>query len=75
MKQLVLKPNNFPCTLRECPPGPFLFNDVPCFKSEYRHNNGRIDAYNQAGEFFCANGEADVNAVIVQPLEWFWEEM
>lgn len=35
MKQLILVPEGWPCTLRECPPGNFVLNDQLCFKTEY----------------------------------------
>jgi hypothetical protein len=42
------------CTLRECPPGLFLFGEAIGFKSEYAHDNtGSPDAYVvESGEYF-----------------------
>lgn len=35
MKRLVLGPVGWPCTLAECPPGLFLYNDTVGFKTDY----------------------------------------
>lgn len=35
MKRLVMEPVGWPCTLRECPPGFFLYEDTVCYKTEY----------------------------------------
>ena len=35
MRRLVLIPEGWPCELRECPPGLFLYQDNVCFKTEY----------------------------------------
>lgn len=34
-KQLILEPAGWPCSLRECPPGLFLFENSIYFKTEY----------------------------------------
>lgn len=34
-KRLILVPFGWPTTLRECPPGPFLYGGTVCFKTEY----------------------------------------
>lgn len=70
MKQLVLNPNGWPCELSECPPGHFIELEYQtlCFKSEYRNENGRIEAYNSGGEFFHGDG-------LVQPVIAVWEEV
>lgn len=67
MTRLELKPNGFPCTLEECPPGPFLHGKDVCFKSEYHSNTGRIEAY-------CSSGEAYHGTGLIQPLESVWIE-
>lgn len=75
MKKMYLVPNNWNCTIEECPPGPFAFmaegaegQDVHLgFKSEYRTETGKVEAYNVAGEFFCGEGK-------VIPLVVKWEE-
>ena len=54
--RMVINPEGWPCSLEEAPAGPFVTLDKPhllCFKSEYHHDDGRIIAYNSAGEFFC----------------------
>lgn len=66
-KRYVIIPNGWKCTLLEAPPGPFVCGEEAtelCFKTEYRQDDGRVMAYNSAGEFFCAEG----NDTIVQPV-------
>ncbi len=61
MTQKIIIPVGWPCSLKEARPGPFVTLDNPellCFKSEYHHNDGRVEAYNSAGEFFCGDGDA-----------------
>jgi len=68
----IIVPNGWPCTLSEATPGPFVTLENPellCFKSEYHEQDGRVRAFNSAGEFFC--GEADE---IVQPVSMIEEE-
>lgn len=63
----VIVPNGWVCTLRDAPPGPFVTQthpDLLCFKSEYRTSDGRIEAYNSAGEFFASGDDT-----LVQPVE------
>ncbi len=63
-----ITPVGWPCSLAEAPPGPFVTLEHPdllCFKSEYHHDDGRVMAFNSAGEFYC--GERD--ATLVQPVE------
>ena len=75
MKRLELKPEGFPCTLDECPPGFFLREDSLCFKSEY-HTDQKADAYCDTGEYFWG-GTNDVSArgkLIVQPVVYEWIE-
>lgn len=80
MKRLELKPEGFPCKLRECPPGFFLKDDEVCFKSEYSkdQDKNRVEAYCESGEFFWGGdeGKENVDEVMVQPLisEWIEEE-
>lgn len=69
----IITPVGWPCTLAEAPPGPFVTLEHPdllCFKSEYHHDNGRVMAYNSAGEFFCGKG----NEHQVQPVEMVVED-
>jgi len=71
MRILKIVPKGWPCTLQECPPGHFVYEDQLCFKSEYSKNGnaGGIEAFNSAGEYFCA-GENTV----VQPADYEWWE-
>lgn len=46
--KIEMKPDNFECTLAECPPGLFLFGDMIGLKSEY----GDCEAYCDSGEAF-----------------------
>lgn len=72
MKKLVLNPDGWPCTLAECPPGAFLHSEKHLgFKSEYHTSTGKIEAYNEAGEFYCGDPKD-----LVQPLlpEWLEDE-
>ena len=70
MKILEIKPDGFPCKLKECPSGFFIFNDELCFKSDYL-------------DYFCSNGDCfwgGTNNVvhrgnlIVQPCVAVWSE-
>lgn len=57
-------------TLRDCPPGPFLYEGGLCFKTEY--GTQWPDAYClESGEFFWGGTtrHEDRAALIVQPLE------
>jgi hypothetical protein len=70
MKRLELKPSGFPCTLSECEPGFFLFNDELCFKSKYTNDDGTPDAYCESGESFWGGVSTvkELRNIIVQPL-------
>ena len=73
MIQKNIVPVGWPCTLAEAQPGPFVTLDYPdllCFKSEYHHEDGRVMAYNSAGEYFC--GKA--NDEMIQPVEMMVDE-
>lgn len=70
MQRKLIVPDGWPCTVGECPPGPFVTLENPellCFKSEYGDNDGKLDVYNSAGEFFHGDG-------LVQPVEMIIEE-
>lgn len=69
MKTLILEPSGWPCRYDEAPPGPFLWNDVLCFKSEYKTATGEIEGYNSSGEFLVCE-----NQNIVQPVISVWIE-
>ena len=71
MTKLLIVPDGWPCTLEECPPGPFVTLDNPnllCFKSEYSQPPAHKYpmALNSAGEFFSGEGR-------VQPVEMIEE--
>lgn len=78
MKKMVLVPDNWACSIEECPPGPFAYfyceennpesvpNTFLGFKSQY-HTNGKIDAYCVSGGVYCGTGK-------VIPLVVKWEE-
>lgn len=71
MRQMLILPEGWPCTLKEAPPGPFVTLTHPtllCFKSEYHQENGRVMAFNCAGEFFCGDGDAHE----VQPISLYY---
>jgi len=76
MKKLVLKPEGWACTLEECPAGLFVFNDSICFKSEYRTDEGQLEAYNEAGEFFWGGTKtySERAKLVVQPVISEWED-
>ena len=60
-------PEGWPCRLAEAPNGMFVTLENPnliCFKSEYYFENGRVKAFNSAGEYF--HGSDDNR--IVQPV-------
>lgn len=68
MKKLILKPEGWPCSIEECPPGFFVFNDVHVgFKTEYHSGEGGVQAYNEAGEHFVPR------KIMVQPVYPVWE--
>lgn len=72
IKKLIV-PNGWPCKLSEAPEGMFVMTDYPdliCFKTEYYHNDGRVMAYNSAGESFCGKGDEE----IVQPVQLIIED-
>lgn len=71
MKQLVIKPLDFPCKLEEAPPGMILFSWGSIgFKTEYHRQDGKPEAYNEAGEaLHLKDGE------LVTPCHWVWVEL
>jgi hypothetical protein len=70
MRYLRIEPNGWPCTLMECPPGPFVIEDRLCFKSEYGENDGFRYIFNESGEFFHFEGQGPT----VQPVIAEWHE-
>lgn len=68
----------FGCSLRECPPGLFLFNGTLGFKSEYRTTNkdtgfAKTDAYVVlSGEYFWGNADSEIDRekLTVTPVQF-----
>ena len=62
----------FACALDDCPPGLFLFGNCLGFKSEYRTEGGKAEAFVVAsGEFFWGGAKShDERAeLLVTPVE------
>jgi hypothetical protein len=60
------------CTLWDCPPGFFLFENSIHFKSEYSTDKGEPEAYcGNSGEFFWGGAKSHIErrALKVTPLE------
>lgn len=76
MKRLVLQPIGWKCTLNECPPGLFVFDESVGFKSEYRTNDGNLEAFCKNGEYFWggASTQEQRGKNIVQPVNAVWED-
>lgn len=80
MRRLMIEPNGWPCTLKECPPGHFTYRDDLCFKTEYRcattasSPNGKIEAYCESGEFFVGGADTEDarEQLVVQPVVAQW---
>ena len=74
-KRMTLKPDGWFVSVNTCPPGAFAFQYGDewrlGFKSEYRTTNGKVEAFNSAGEFLCI----DYDEVPVIPLEVECEEL
>jgi hypothetical protein len=74
MKRLELKPDGFPCKLKECPPGLFLCSNEVAMKTEY----GIDEAYCDSGERFWGekNRGGKTEDTVVQPLiaQWIDDE-
>lgn len=76
-KRLIITPEGWPCSLAECRPGHFVFDDKYLgFKSEYLEKDGQIQAFNEGGEFFVGGkpDESERRRIIVQPVKPEWEE-
>lgn len=76
MRILQLKPEGFPCKLKECPPGLFLCGENVGLKSEYNNLQGDPEAYCDSGEYFWgdANKGGTAKDTLVQPLVANWVE-
>lgn len=62
----------FALQLRQCPPGLFLFGNCLGFKTEYRTESGRTEAFVvESGESFQggAKSSEDREALMVIPVE------
>lgn len=82
MLKLIVVPDGWKCTLEECPPGFFVRThsegvNTLCFKTEYREDDGKIQAFNEAGEWFAcgASSEEERRLLIVQPVIAKWEDV
>lgn len=75
MRQLVIKPDGWPCTLAECPPGFFVAGNSLCLKTEY--SSEKTEAYLDSGEYFAGGAatKEDREKLIVQPVTAVWEEV
>lgn len=73
MRRLVMVPDGWPCTLRECRPGHFVWDDCLCFKDEYAEAG---NSYNEAGEVFWGGVKtaSERDALVVQPVAPVWQE-
>lgn len=67
MKTLKIVPDNWPCSIFDCPPGFFVYKDQLCFKTEY----GDCECYNSIGETFCKDNTTEVQPVVT---EWCNDE-
>ena len=86
MKQLIIVPDGWQCTFKECRSGLFLQGDYLHLKTEYRSEKKSAsgiplgyysDAYVCAsGEFFMggASDFKERDLLIVQPVEYQWED-
>ena len=64
MKTLQIVPDGWETSIEECRPGYFVAGTQLCLKSEY----GGLEAFNEAGEYFCPR------KVTVQPVTTVWVE-
>jgi hypothetical protein len=73
MKTIKIEPDGWKCTLLECPPGLFYFNEMIGFKSEYYCNNiKKMQVYCAgSGEYFWGGVKSreEMAKLIVQPVE------
>lgn len=72
MKRLVILPDGWPCTLAECPPGLFLFQERTLgLKTDYSDDQPYVV---DSGEVFWGGvgTPEDREELIVQPCAWGW---
>ncbi len=69
-KRLLVQPEGWTCSLDDCTPGFFIFNERLCFKSRYG------DCYCESGEYFWGGTTTPEarNELIVQPVFTEWVE-
>ena len=76
---MIIKPEGWQCTFKECPAGFFVFGGSLCLKSEYFSTGGGQDyndAYCESGEYFYGgvDNNEDRDKLMVQPVIVGWEE-
>jgi hypothetical protein len=76
MKRLVMVPEGWPCKLKEAPCGPFVWDDMLCFKSDHKDENRRIMAFGEFGVslWYSAGGFVPMDDLMVQPVVAKWED-
>lgn len=76
MRILVVIPDSWPCTLAECPPGLFVFEDTLGIKTEYRTDSADIEVYvAESGEVFWGGVKTPElrSKLIVTPCHHEWQ--
>ena len=63
---LIVVPDGWPCSLEDCPPGFFVFQNQLCFKTEY--GGAEMQYFNSGGEHFVIRG------IEVTPVSALWKE-
>jgi len=73
-KTLSIVPYGWPCSLEQCAPGHFVYNDNLCFKTEYITQQGKLEAYCETGEFFVGGATTEELRcqLMVQPVVAVW---
>jgi hypothetical protein len=71
MIKLVIKPDSWECSIKECPPGFFVFKTELCFKTEY----GEDEVFCSSGEVFWGGTKTKEERanLVVQPCIAVWE--
>lgn len=67
MKILLIKPDGWPRSLADCPPGHFVYEQQLCFKTEYSGDS----VFCESGEYFRPKPVDP----IVQPVIAVWENV
>ena len=70
LKQITIEPKGWPCKLKECEPGLFLYNNTLGFKSSYREVSGTHELFLASGESFWGGTSRleERDELIVQPV-------